>query len=83
MTSVLDEARADVAAAQASIRNLGARIDLQGSEIAEAKARIASTQASLMFAQADAARYHDLMNAGAGTVQKAQQTEALRAKTSG
>ena len=78
--AALDQARADVAAAQASIHNLGAQIDLQGSEIAQAKAQIASTQASLTFAQQDAARYHDLMNTGAGTVQRAEQTEALRAE---
>ena len=78
--AALDQAGADVTAAQASIHNLGAQIDLQGSEIAQAKAQIASTQASLTFAQQDAARYHDLMNTGAGTVQRAEQTEALRAE---
>ena len=77
--AALDQARADVAAAHASVHNLGAQINLQGSEIEQAKAQIASTQASLTFAQQDAARYHDLMNTGAGTVQRAEQTEALRA----
>jgi membrane fusion protein (multidrug efflux system) len=80
--AALDQARADVMAAEASVQNFGAEINLQGAEIAQAKAQIASTQASLTFAEADAERYRDLMKTGAGTVQKAQQTEATRAEAS-
>jgi membrane fusion protein, multidrug efflux system len=80
--AALDQARADVTAAVASVQNFGAEINLQGAEIAQAKAQIASTQASLTFAEADAERYRDLMKAGAGTVQRAQQTEATRAESS-
>ena len=75
-----DQAAADVAAAEASVQNLGDQIALQGSEIAQAKAQLASTQASLAFAQADAERYRDLAKTGAGTAQKAEQTEAARAE---
>jgi membrane fusion protein, multidrug efflux system len=80
--AALDQARADVTAAEASVQNFGAEINLQGAEIAQAKAQIASTQASLTFAEADAERYRDLMKTGAGTVQRAQQTEASRAEAS-
>jgi membrane fusion protein (multidrug efflux system) len=80
--AALDQARADVTAAVASVQNFGAEINLQGAEIAQAKAQIASTQASLTFAEADAERYRDLMKTGAGTVQRAQQTEATRAESS-
>ena len=37
-----------------------------------------ATQASLSFAEADAARYRDLATTGSGTVQRAQQTQAAR-----
>jgi membrane fusion protein, multidrug efflux system len=76
----LDQARADVAAAEASVHNIGAEITLQDAEIAQATAQVASTKASLTFAEADAERYRDLMKTGAGTVQRAQQTEATRAE---
>jgi membrane fusion protein (multidrug efflux system) len=78
--AALDQARADVTAAEASIHNLGAEINMQGAAVAEAKAQLAATQASLTFAQADAARYRDLARTGAGTVQKAEQSEAARAE---
>ena len=74
----LDQARADVAAAEATIRNLDAQISLQQAEIAQAVASVSATQASLVFADADAARYRDLARTGAGTVQRAQQTLATR-----
>lgn len=80
--AAVDQARADVTAAEASVHNFGAEINLQGAEIAQAKAQIAATQASLTFAEADAERYRDLMKTGAGTVQRAQQTEATRAEAS-
>jgi membrane fusion protein (multidrug efflux system) len=74
--TALDQARANVAAADAAVRNFDAQINLQQAEIAEAQATIATTQAGLDFARADAARYHDLMKIGAGTTQKAQQSLA-------
>ncbi len=72
----LDQARADVAAAAAAVRNYDAQISLQQAEIAQAQATIVTTQAALDFARADAARYRDLMKTGAGTIQKAQETHA-------
>jgi membrane fusion protein (multidrug efflux system) len=47
----------------------------------QARASIDATRASLTFAEADANRYRDLMKTGSGTVQRAQQTESIRAQT--
>jgi membrane fusion protein (multidrug efflux system) len=76
--TALDRARADVAAAEASVRNVDAQLDLQQAEIIQAAASIAATQASLGFARDDADRYRDLARTGNGTVQRAQQTQAAR-----
>jgi membrane fusion protein (multidrug efflux system) len=76
--AALDQARANVAAAAAAVRNLDAQINLQQAEIDQAAAAVAATQAALRFAQADAVRYRDLVATGAGTLQRAQQTEAAR-----
>jgi membrane fusion protein (multidrug efflux system) len=75
----LDQARADVETANASLHNLDAQIAQQQSVIDQEKADIAAAEASLKFAQADSVRYDDLMKTGYGTVQRAQQAEtALR-----
>ncbi|KQW18283.1 hemolysin D [Afipia sp. Root123D2] len=76
--AALAQARAEVGAATAAIDNLAAQIDLQQSLIAQAKAALDSSQASLAFADADATRYRDLMKTGSGTIQRAQQTESIR-----
>src|ERR1700730_5742971 len=57
------------------------QITLQQPLIDQAKESIEVTQASLTFAEADANRYRDLMRTGSGTVQRAQQTEAIRGQT--
>ncbi|MEW6643071.1 MAG: HlyD family secretion protein [Pseudomonadota bacterium] len=79
--TALAQANADVEATSATIRNLDAQIVLQQSLVDQARAAIDATQASLDFAVSDAARYRDLMQTGSGTIQRAQQTEAVRAQT--
>ena len=80
--TALDQARADVAAAEAAIRNLDAQIALQQPVIAQNTADVAAAEANLKFAQEEQARYEDLMKTGSGTVQRAQQTDAaLRERT--
>jgi membrane fusion protein (multidrug efflux system) len=74
--TALDQAHADVAAADAAIHNLDAQLVLQQSVIDQQKADIAATEASRTFAQQDQARYVDLMKTGYGTVQRAQQADA-------
>ena len=74
--TALDEARADVAGADAAIRNFDAQIALQQSLIDQERATIAATEASLKFSREDFVRYRALMKTGFGTVQRAQQAEA-------
>ena len=80
--AALDQARADVEAADAAIRNLSAQLALQRSVINQEEANIAATEATLKFAEADDTRYRNLMKTGYGTVQRAQQAEATLAEKS-
>jgi membrane fusion protein, multidrug efflux system len=80
--AALSQARADVAAAEAAVRNLDAQIALQQPIIEQGTADIAAAEANLKFAQEEQARYDGLMKTGSGTVQRAQQTDAaLRASS--
>ena len=79
--TALDQAQADVAASAAAVRNLDAQIALQQPVIEQGTADVAAAEANLKFAQQERARYDDLMKTGAGTIQRAQQTDAaLREK---
>ncbi|GLR86883.1 HlyD family secretion protein [Bradyrhizobium iriomotense] len=78
--AAFDQARADVAAGEASVRNLDAQLALQQPIIEQSTADVAAAEANLKFAQEERARYDDLMKTGSGTIQRAQQTDAaLRA----
>jgi membrane fusion protein (multidrug efflux system) len=80
--TALNQAKADVAASDAAVRNLNAQIDLQQPLIQQQAAEVDATEANLKFAQEERKRYDDLMKSGSGTVQRAQQTDAaLRAQT--
>jgi membrane fusion protein (multidrug efflux system) len=74
--TALAQAQADVANAEAGIRNLDAQLALQQSVIDQANADIASAEAALDFAQQDYTRYRDLLKSGYGTTQRAQQADA-------
>jgi membrane fusion protein (multidrug efflux system) len=74
--NALDQARGQVAAAQANIQNIDAQISVQQAQIDANQAQVASAQAGLVFAQQQASRYQDLAKTGAGTVQSAQQTNS-------
>src|SRR5262249_33304958 len=69
----LDEADAQVAAAQASIENIDAQLQVQRAQISANEAQVDQAQAALVFAQQQAKRYQDLAKTGAGTVQNEQQ----------
>lgn len=78
--AALGQARADVAAAEASVRNLDAQLELQQPIIEQSTADVTEADANLKFAQEERARYDNLMKSGSGTIQRAQQTDAaLRA----
>jgi membrane fusion protein (multidrug efflux system) len=80
--TALKQAQADVAASEAAVKNLNAQIELQEPLIQQQAAEIDATEANLKFAQQERARYDDLMKSGAGTIQRAQQTDAaLRSQT--
>lgn len=80
--AALNQADADVAAAEASVRNLDAQIALQQPLIEQGTADVAAAEATLQFAQEEQTRYDGLMKSGSGTIQRAQQTDAaLREKT--
>jgi membrane fusion protein (multidrug efflux system) len=74
--TALDQSRADVEAAAASIRNIDAQLTLQQSIIDQEKADITASEAALTFANQEYARYTDLAKTGAGTVQHAQQADS-------
>ena len=69
----LEQARAQVTAAQAGVRNIDAQMDVQQAQINANEARVNEAQAALVFAREQAARYQELVQKGAGTVQNAQQ----------
>ena len=78
----LDQARADVAAGEAAVRNIDAQLALQQPVIEQSTADVTAADANLKFAQQERARYDDLMKSGSGTIQRAQQTDAaLRASS--
>ncbi|MCA1374980.1 MULTISPECIES: HlyD family secretion protein [unclassified Bradyrhizobium] len=80
--AALDQAKADVAAGEASVRNIDAQLELQQPIIEQSTADVAVAEANLKFAQEERARYDDLMKSGSGTIQRAQQTDAaLRASS--
>jgi membrane fusion protein, multidrug efflux system len=76
--ATLDQAKADVAAAQADIDNVTATLQQQQAVISQARASVAVDQATLTFAEEDNARYEALANRGSGSVQNAQQALSKR-----
>ncbi|NLS03560.1 HlyD family secretion protein [Rhizobium sp. P32RR-XVIII] len=75
--AALNQAKADVKAAEAAITNIDAQVDLQQSIIGQAKASLGASQASLVFAKSDAARNARLTTNGAGTQSRAEQSQSL------
>jgi len=69
----LAQAEAQVSAAQASIENIDAQLDVQRAQIASNQAQVEQAQAALVFAQQQAARYQHLEQTGYGTVQNSEQ----------
>jgi len=74
--TALHQARADVAASEAAVKNLNAQIELQEPLIQQQAAEVDASEANLKFAQEERTRYDGLMKSGSGTIQRAQQTDA-------
>lgn len=80
--TALDQAKADVAGAEAAVRNIDSQIELQQPLIKQQMAEVEAAEANLKFAREERGRYDDLMKSGSGTIQRAQQTDAaLRAQS--
>jgi len=75
----LDQAKADVAAAQATIASKQAQLEVQQSVIAAAKATIEVDTATRTFANQENKRYTDLASSGYGSVQNAQAAQSRNA----
>jgi len=69
----LDQARAQVDAAQAAIKNIDAQMAVQQAQVNANQAQVEQAEAALTFAKQQAARYEHLAGTGYGTVQNAQQ----------
>jgi membrane fusion protein (multidrug efflux system) len=74
--TALDQARANVAAAQAGMDTSNQQIAQQKLIVEQDNQTVTSDQAALVFSQQDFQRYSDLAKTGYGTVQRAQQAQA-------
>ncbi|TIQ38036.1 MAG: HlyD family secretion protein [Mesorhizobium sp.] len=74
--AALDQASADVGAAEAALRNIDAQTGLQRSVIDQQSANIAASEATLKFAREEDTRYQALLKSGFGTSQRAQEAAA-------
>jgi membrane fusion protein (multidrug efflux system) len=75
----LDQAKADVAAAQAAVASKQAQLEVQQTVIDAAKATIDVDIAAKTFANQENKRYTDLAATGYGSVQNAQQAQSRNA----
>lgn len=78
--AALMSAEADVTAAKASVANFDAEIARQPSLVEQARATLKYDGASIQFALANAARYQNLSDAGAGTAQEQQHASSTLAQ---
>src|ERR1700704_6392599 len=72
----LDQAKSDVAAANAAIASKQAQLEVQQAVIDAAKATVDVDRATLTFAAQENKRYTDLASSGYGSVQNAQQAQS-------
>ena len=68
----VSEAEATVQQIEANVQSLEAQIDVQRAQVEASRAQVDQAQAALVYGQQQAARYQDLAQKGAGTVQNAQ-----------
>ncbi|HLY55916.1 MAG TPA: HlyD family secretion protein [Stellaceae bacterium] len=76
LRTALDQAKADVDTANATIANIDAQQAMQQALVAQARADIDSVAAGVNFAKADDARYQDLVREHVTTIQRAEQAHA-------
>jgi membrane fusion protein, multidrug efflux system len=78
--AALLSAQADVEAAKASVANYDAEIARQPALVDQARATLRADDATLAFARANASRYQNLSEAGAGTTQEQQHASSALAE---
>jgi membrane fusion protein (multidrug efflux system) len=71
--AALDQAKAQIDQAEATLANLTAQINEQQARIDQAEKQVTQAQAALQFSEEENSRYQDLLRKGAGTEQRAQQ----------
>lgn len=74
--AAVDQAAAMIRQNEAAIQNLDAQISAQKSQIEQASQQVTEADAALKFATDENTRYQDLVQKGAGTVQRAQQASS-------
>jgi membrane fusion protein, multidrug efflux system len=74
--AAVDQADAQIRQAEATLKNLDAQIAAQRAQVEQANQQVTEAQAALKFAQDENTRYQDLVQKGAGTVQRAQQASS-------
>jgi membrane fusion protein, multidrug efflux system len=72
----VDQARANLLAAEADAKNLDAQLVLQQAVVDQASADIGANDAAVDFSKQEQNRYKSLVANGAGTVQRVQQAES-------
>jgi membrane fusion protein (multidrug efflux system) len=80
--AAVDLALAQIDQAQATVDNFSAQVYAQESQIAQTETQVVQAQATLEFSKQQNTRYQDLVEKGAGTVQRAEQaTSEFQANT--
>ena len=74
--AAVDQAAGQIRQGEATIKNIDAQIAAQKAQIDQATQQVTEAQAALKFATDENARYQDLVQKGAGTVQRAQQASS-------
>ena len=76
LRAALDQSEANLAAGLAMVDQARAQVARQPSQIRQARAQVVGSSAQLALGRADAARFADLAQTGAGTFQQHQQADA-------
>jgi membrane fusion protein, multidrug efflux system len=74
--AAVDQADAQIRQAEATLKNLDAQIAAQRAQVDQTSQQVSEAQAAFKFAQDENTRYQDLVQKGAGTVQRAQQASS-------
>ena len=74
--AAVDQAAGQIRQGEATIKNIDAQIAAQKAQIDQATQQVTEAQAALKFSTDENIRYQDLVQKGAGTVQRAQQASS-------